>query len=215
VYSQVPEELRAIRVRSGTEPFRTQLRVKSGLASASWLVRSSTAGHQRVLPVGWRAKPLLRDPIRAYVPGAAEIRGLRQVHWVFYHRGTEAHAWARKVCHRAGFEPDVRYESADLNFHRRMVEADLAAAFLPDLLDGRENWGAVSSDLIDAQNVRDISSICRAPRSISRRSPPAAPPSPNICGVSGEVTPTVRGSVRRRGRASMVAISCQRASVAG
>jgi len=151
------------------EPETGLLQLSSRLIDV--IVANSYPGTSQVLPVGWRAKPLLRDPIRAYVPGAAEIRGLRQVHWIFYHRGTEAHAWARKVCHRAGFEPDVRYESADLIFHRRMVEADVAAAFLPDLLDSRENWGAVSSDLIDTQNFRDISFICRAP---AEHQPPIA-----------------------------------------
>jgi DNA-binding transcriptional LysR family regulator len=142
------------------EPETGLLQLSSRLIDV--LVADSYPGTSQVLPSEMHAERLLRDPIRAYLPAAAEVGGLHQVPWVFYPRGTEAHAWARTVCHRAGFEPDVRYESADLLFHQRMVETGLAAAFLPDLLDGGKNWGAVSSELIDTQNFRDISFICRA-----------------------------------------------------
>ena len=37
------------------------------------------------------------------------------------------------VCRQAGFEPDVRYTSTDLQIHLRLVEHGLAAAMLPDL----------------------------------------------------------------------------------
>jgi DNA-binding transcriptional LysR family regulator len=40
---------------------------------------------------------------------------------------------AVNVRRKAGFEPDVRYESSDLILHTRLVEAGHAAAFLPDL----------------------------------------------------------------------------------
>jgi hypothetical protein len=45
------------------------------------------------------------------------------------HHGRE---WATAVCRQAGFEPEVRYTSTDLQIHLRLVESGLAAALLPD-----------------------------------------------------------------------------------
>jgi hypothetical protein len=47
--------------------------------------------------------------------------------------GTPARHWAVAACRQAGFEPDVRYTTADLKIHLRLVEEQLAAALLPDL----------------------------------------------------------------------------------
>jgi DNA-binding transcriptional LysR family regulator len=38
------------------------------------------------------------------------------------------------MCRDAGFEPDVRFESADLLLHARMAEHHHAVAFLPDMV---------------------------------------------------------------------------------
>jgi DNA-binding transcriptional LysR family regulator len=46
--------------------------------------------------------------------------------------GTTAREWATAVCRQAGFEPEVRYTSTDLQIHLRLVESGLAAALLPD-----------------------------------------------------------------------------------
>jgi DNA-binding transcriptional LysR family regulator len=43
------------------------------------------------------------------------------------------------LCRRAGFEPDVRFETADLQAHIRLIESGNAVAILPDLVwAGRE-----------------------------------------------------------------------------
>lgn len=47
--------------------------------------------------------------------------------------GTTAHDWAIATCRAAGFEPDVRYRSTDLNIHLDFVAHGLAAALVPDL----------------------------------------------------------------------------------
>src|SRR5262249_20171600 len=47
----------------------------------------------------------------------------------------------------AGFEPDDRYTSTDLQIHLRLVEHGLSAALLPDLSGARERHGVVAHPL--------------------------------------------------------------------
>lgn len=128
------------------------------------LVADSYPGTSEAVPAELHADLLLRDPIRAYLPAGTEIGSvaeLQRLRWVSYPAGAEAHAWARALCQRNGFEPDVAYESADLLFHLRLVRAGLAAAFLPDLLVGDLGAGPVPTSLIDTQQYRRISLMCR------------------------------------------------------
>ena len=46
-------------------------------------------------------------------------------------RGTASRHWAEQICRRAGFEPDVRLELADLQSPIRLVESGKAVALLP------------------------------------------------------------------------------------
>ncbi|MFG2212906.1 LysR family transcriptional regulator [Streptomyces sp. NPDC048638] len=59
---------------------------------------------------------------------------LAQHPWAMEPIGTPARQWAVSVCHAAGFEPDVAFESADMLVHARLAAQGHAAAFLPDLL---------------------------------------------------------------------------------
>lgn len=79
---------------------------------------------------------LARDPVRPYLPAEVtdDADGLRHVRWVMEPPTAASRAWALRVCRESGFEPVVAHESSDLLFHRRLVEAGLAAAFLPELL---------------------------------------------------------------------------------
>jgi DNA-binding transcriptional LysR family regulator len=61
--------------------------------------------------------------------------------------GTTAREWATAVCRQAGFEPDDRYTSTDLQIHLRLVEHGLAAALLPDLAGARDRHGVVAHRL--------------------------------------------------------------------
>jgi DNA-binding transcriptional LysR family regulator len=82
-------------------------------------------------------EPLGSDPVRlALPPGdpAAELGDLRERAWVMEPEGTAARQWAVQQCRAAGFEPDVRYELADLNAQVRLVAAGHAVGMLPDLL---------------------------------------------------------------------------------
>jgi DNA-binding transcriptional LysR family regulator len=110
------------------------------------LVVAEEYPNNRQPPVpGIDTEDLLAEPIRLAHPPTvrtprtqAALGRLAGHPWVLEPVGTAARAWAVNACREAGFEPDVRYESSDLVLHTRLVEAGLAAAFLPDLVwDGR------------------------------------------------------------------------------
>jgi DNA-binding transcriptional LysR family regulator len=61
--------------------------------------------------------------------------------------GTTAREWATAVCRLAGFEPDVRYTSTDLQVHLRLVESGLAAALLPGLSGAAHHPGVTTQRL--------------------------------------------------------------------
>ncbi|MGO2542606.1 LysR family transcriptional regulator [Specibacter sp. AOP5-B1-6] len=59
--------------------------------------------------------------------------------WVMEPRGAASRHWAEQACRQAGFEPDVRFETADLQAQVRLIESGNAVALLPDLMwTGRE-----------------------------------------------------------------------------
>lgn len=83
--------------------------------------------------------PLGRDALRLGVASGSGIRALADAAeraWVMEPRGTASRHWAEQVCRLAGFDPDVRFETADLQAHISLVEAGHAVALLPDLV-----WG--------------------------------------------------------------------------
>lgn len=61
--------------------------------------------------------------------------------------GSTAREWATAVCRQAGFEPDVRYTSTDLQVHLRLVESGLAAALLPGLSGAAHHEGVIAKRL--------------------------------------------------------------------
>ncbi len=48
--------------------------------------------------------------------------------------GTAARQWATQQCRAAGFEPDVRFEMADLTAQARLVASGHAVGMIPDLV---------------------------------------------------------------------------------
>jgi len=80
---------------------------------------------------------LCADELRLGVPAGRGIRSLdeaRNLPWVMEPRGTASRHFAEQLCRQAGFEPDVRFETADLQAHIRLVESGNAVALLPDLV---------------------------------------------------------------------------------
>ena len=105
-------------------------------------------GHTRAHSDGLERETLGTDPIRVAVgprdaglgPATAStgpagsLADLHDRPWVMEPAATAARLWAVQQCRAAGFEPDVRYELADLSAHARLVAAGRAVAVLPDLL---------------------------------------------------------------------------------
>ncbi|WP_026820369.1 LysR substrate-binding domain-containing protein [Arthrobacter castelli] len=85
-----------------------------------------------------RAK-LTTDAIRLAAPpasidGITSVDDAKNMPWVMEPRGAASRHWAEQACRRAGFEPDVRFETADLQAQIRLVESGNAVAFMPDLV---------------------------------------------------------------------------------
>lgn len=54
--------------------------------------------------------------------------------WVMEPVGSASRHWAEQACRSAGFEPDVRFETADLQAHIQLVQSGNAVALIPDLV---------------------------------------------------------------------------------
>lgn len=79
---------------------------------------------------------LFRDELRLATPadwGARTLEELADRPFVVEPPGTTAHEWATATCRSAGFEPDARYFSTDLQVHHALVARGLAAALVPAL----------------------------------------------------------------------------------
>lgn len=84
---------------------------------------------------------LTRDAIRLAVPPPSPERGdirtladTAGLAWVMEPRGAASRHWAEQACRSAGFEPDVRFETADLQAQIRLIESGNAVALMPDLV---------------------------------------------------------------------------------
>src|SRR6516165_5873684 len=93
---------------------------------------------------------LLTDELRLTTPAGWSERSLPSLAsrpFVMEPVGTTAREWATAVCRQAGFEPDDRYTTTDLQIHLRLVEHGLAAALLPDLSGARDRHDVVTHPL--------------------------------------------------------------------
>lgn len=103
-------------------------------------------GHTRALRTDLDRVPLGHDAIRLAMPpkpDAADTSiavvadfaaSVRTLPWVMEPEGTASRSWAQQLCRHAGFEPDVRFETADLMAHIRLIRSGNAVGLLPDLV---------------------------------------------------------------------------------
>ncbi|QIK64297.1 LysR family transcriptional regulator [Leucobacter viscericola] len=108
------------------------------------VVAEQYPGHSAPHFSGLDREPLIRDHIRLGLPpqGAGDpafdaverLQDAAELPWVMEPEGAASRHWALQQCRRAGFEPDVRYETADLQTHVRLIETGNAVALLPDLV---------------------------------------------------------------------------------
>ncbi|TLH69372.1 LysR family transcriptional regulator [Mycolicibacterium cosmeticum] len=85
--------------------------------------------------------PLTTDLLRLAVPPAgdpwdrvASVADAADLPWTMEPEGTASRHWAEQLCRRAGFEPDVRFETDDLEAQIALIENGNAVAILPDLM---------------------------------------------------------------------------------
>ena len=101
------------------------------------------------------------DPVR--IASQLPVSGLADLGshaWVMEPRGTAAREWAVQQCRAAGFEPDVRFELADLTAHVQLIAAGHAVGLLPDLLWAGQPATVALTDL-DGHPVREIFTAAR------------------------------------------------------
>lgn len=89
------------------------------------------APHPGVSTTAIASDPLLLATPRSWSAGG--LPELADSPWVMERPGTAARIWSTATCRAAGFEPSVRYETADLNLHAAIVARGRTAAFLPRL----------------------------------------------------------------------------------
>jgi DNA-binding transcriptional LysR family regulator len=84
---------------------------------------------------------LTTDAIRLAVPPDAPDRpritaltDTAELAWVMEPRGAASRHWAEQACRGAGFEPDVRFQTADLQAQIRLIESGNAVGLMPDLV---------------------------------------------------------------------------------
>lgn len=77
------------------------------------------------------------DSIRLALPPEGLPRNLADLAeqpWVMEPEGTASRQWAVQQCRTVGFEPEVRFDMADLTAHVRLIASGHAVGMLPDLV---------------------------------------------------------------------------------
>ncbi|MBL3699978.1 LysR family transcriptional regulator [Leucobacter luti] len=112
------------------------------------VVAEQYPGHATAQFPGLDREHLARDSIALGLPapGTADaefdavdrLEAAATLPWVMEPHGAASRHWAEQACRSAGFEPDVRYETADLQSHVRLIESGNAVALLPGLMSAGE-----------------------------------------------------------------------------
>lgn len=113
--------------------------------------------------------PLTRDAIRLAVPRSTKLKALPDaagMAWVMEPYGAASRHFAEQACRQAGFEPDVRFETADLTAQLALIESGNAVALIPDLMWIRRK-PSVRLVGLDAAPHRTVFTAAR--RSMARR----------------------------------------------
>lgn len=107
-------------------------------------------GHAAPRLAGLDRQPLTTDAIRLATPppasgryAARSISDVADAPWVMEPHGAASRHWAEQACRRAGFEPKVRFETADLQAHVRLIQTGHAVGLLPDLI-----WQGAAPDTV-------------------------------------------------------------------
>lgn len=111
------------------------------------VVAEQYPGHASPHFEGLDREPLTRDPLRLALPALGSgdprfdavttIEDAAELPWVVEPEGAATRHWTEEMCRSAGFEPDMRYETADLQAHVRLIASGNAVALLPGLVHVR------------------------------------------------------------------------------
>ncbi|MEY2847907.1 MAG: hypothetical protein RI885_572 [Actinomycetota bacterium] len=139
----IPRALTALAARHPQLRLEVVQREPEAALSAVWarefdlVIAEQYPAHSAPLVADLDRVPLCTDALRLGTARGAGVRSLDEAAasaWVMEPRGTASRHWAEQACRLAGFEPDVRFETADLMAHIRLVESGNAVAILPDLV---------------------------------------------------------------------------------
>lgn len=88
---------------------------------------------------GMNRQHLTHDRLRLALPedrwlDVSSIEAARGLPWVMEPAPAASRHWTEQLCRSAGFEPDVRYETADLQAHVALVETGNAVSVLSGLM---------------------------------------------------------------------------------
>lgn len=127
------------------------------------LITEQFPGNPFPVPAEVIRLPVADDPLYLARPDHAEPLDLTRARndvWVMEPEGSVGRRWAIARCRDAGFEPDIRFEAANLSIHVQLVRAGHASAFLPGLL-WRTHQRPLSLHQLPGE-VRSISIAVRA-----------------------------------------------------
>lgn len=120
------------------------------------VVAEQYPGHAAPWHANLDRQELMIDAVRLATPpagvGIGERSRLEDAHdapWVMEPRPAASRHFAEQVCRVAGFEPDVRFETADLEAQIRLIESGNAVALIPDLLWRGHEPSCSLADLAD------------------------------------------------------------------
>lgn len=135
------------------------------------VVAEQYPGHAAAHFPGLDRVALVSDPIQLAFPpadtggsafnAASNLEQAAHLPWVMEPRGAATRHWAEQACRSAGFEPDIRYETADLQAHVKLVETGNAVALLPGLV----HVGAIHRlrlEELPGQPMREVFTAARA-----------------------------------------------------
>lgn len=112
--------------------------------------------------------PLTTDALRLAVPAAGDWNHLTSIAdvsaapWVMEPQGAASRHWAEQLCRQVGFEPDVRFETDDLQAHIALIESGSAIAVVPELMLVRRRPNARLIDLPGAPRRSVFTSVRRS-----------------------------------------------------
>src|SRR3984885_992909 len=139
----IPRTLAQLRDQDGLRVTVTQREPETALLETfardfDLVVAEQSPGHAAPWHHELDRDALVQDTIRLAVPGgwdgigeladAADVPGGAEPH------GAASRHYAEQACRQAGFDPDVRYESADLQVHVALIASGNAVALVPGLM---------------------------------------------------------------------------------